>query len=313
MSTSTHPHPQNKQTNKTLKNQNQTKKPSVNNANTAFRPSPFSRTALFSLTPLLPSYSASPGRTHRKGLLPPVTDLGVWRSCPHHAPSFHATGKPGPSPPWQRLGAFLLGLAGVSLLRCLTAACSPTPCGIAVPVQNIALAFIVKVGTETLDHLFWKLVETAISEEVVTGIHEAQEYFHLITQPHTVGIMKFLYLCICSYTCLEMLQLQKAIRKSFNLIKLEISNPGGLSKRWCSDVNVNSTDVFKSESNKQHATSFLCILSGFKVYWNESWVNTAKGHLNIPSKASNGYGKILWALLKYTNEKVCIWQGNSNI
>lgn len=109
-----------------------------------------------------------------------------------------------------------LSCYGVSLLRCLTAACSPA----VVPVQNIALAFIVKVGTETLGHLFWKkLAETAISEEVVTGIHEAQEYFHLITQPHTVGLVKFLYLCLCFYTCLEVLQLQKAVRRSFHLIK----------------------------------------------------------------------------------------------
>lgn len=33
-------------------------------------------------------------------------------------------------------------------------------------------------------------------------------------------------------------------------------------------------------------------------------MNTAKGHLNIHSKASVDCGKILWALLKQTNEKV---------
>lgn len=37
-----------------------------------------------------------------------------------------------------------------------------------------------------------------------------------------------------------------------------------------------------------------------------------KGYLNIHSKASDGCGKILQALLKHTNEKFS-WQGNSNI
>lgn len=58
-------------------------------------------------------------------------------------------------------------------------------------------------------------METAISEECGTGAPEAQKYFHLITEPGTVGLIKFL----CLRLCLEMLQLQKALRKSFHLIK----------------------------------------------------------------------------------------------
>lgn len=73
--------------------------------------------------------------------------FGVRRTCPHHAPSSHATRKPGPPPPWQGLGAFLL--------RGLAAARGPASCGAARRVRNLALAFrnLVKLGTETLDHL----------------------------------------------------------------------------------------------------------------------------------------------------------------
>lgn len=89
------------------------------------------------------------------------------------------------------------------------------------PNPSPASTNLVKPGTETLDYLFlfWKPVETATSEEGATGVPEAQKYFHLITQPGTVGLIKFLCLCLCSYTRLEMLQLQKALRKSFHLIK----------------------------------------------------------------------------------------------
>jgi len=61
-------------------------------------------------------------------------------------------------------------------------------------------------------------VEKAISEEGAAGVPEAQKYFHFVTQPGTVGLNKFLSLRLCSYTCLEMLQLQNALRKSFHLI-----------------------------------------------------------------------------------------------
>lgn len=53
-------------------------------------------------------------------------------------------GKPGPPPVWQGPGAFLLwGLAGAR---------GPA----ARQARNLALAFrnLVKLGTETLDHLF---------------------------------------------------------------------------------------------------------------------------------------------------------------
>lgn len=124
-------------------------------------------------------------------------------------------GKPGPPPPGQGLGALLL--RGLAAARGLAAR------GAARQARNLALALrnLVKLGTEALDHLFlfWKLVETAISKEGATGVPEAQKYFHLIIQPGTVGLIKFLCLRLCSYTCLEMLQLQKALRKSFHLIK----------------------------------------------------------------------------------------------
>lgn len=40
-------------------------------------------------------------------------------------------------------------------------------------------------------------METAISEKSATGVPETQTYFHLITQPGTVGLVKFLYLHLC--------------------------------------------------------------------------------------------------------------------
>lgn len=63
--------------------------------------------------------------------------------------------------------------------------------------QNLApeLRNGVKLGTETFDLLFifWKLVETAVSEEDTTGVSEVQKYFILIIQPGTAGLVKFLF------------------------------------------------------------------------------------------------------------------------
>lgn len=84
------------------------KKSSANNANTATRlPGPRASVGLLlSLLLSLPFHSASLGTTHRVAHLPPVTDLGVCRVCPHRVSSSHITGKPCPPPPWQGLGGF---------------------------------------------------------------------------------------------------------------------------------------------------------------------------------------------------------------
>lgn len=72
--------------------------------------------------------------------------------------------------------------------------------------ENVVLALgnLVPLDTETSDHLFLfgKLVETATFEESATGVPETQKYFHLITQPGTVGLVKFLYLHLCLLFCL---------------------------------------------------------------------------------------------------------------